>query len=176
MKKRIGPSLSKSVVLTDSDRYYKRFLRKTRNPAVAADLYQELWLKVDRYIARHGQPDDERRLVDVAAASVFKDWWRRERRRAMESLPEDEVQEPRDTSRLCHEELARAELHAAVRDTLNEVVPNEKHQQLLLAAVDAATLAARFGTTPTAIRTCRHKLLKRLHRNPRLRELWLEAA
>ncbi len=173
MKTLIDPPHQESAVVENYQKYYRRFLRQTRSPSVASDLCQELWLKVTRHIHRHGQPENEEFLANIAASSVLKDWWRSERRFQAEALPDDDEGLAGQAAVPSRDELADANWQAAVRRTLREVLPSDKQEQVLLAEeCDGETLAARFGSTPSAIRTCRYKLLQRLRNNPRLQELW----
>lgn len=176
MKKHIDPPQSPSLAATIDQLCRPRFRRATGDIATADDLCQKLWLKMAGHKARHGEPDDERRLAGVASASLIKDWWRRERVLAGKFVPANDVYPPDETTLSAEESLSSAELRAEVRAELTRTVKNARHLDILLAGdEDAASIAERLGTTPTAVRTYRHKLIKRLRQNPRLRELWLES-
>lgn len=175
MKKRTDPPQPQPTAATIHKLYRRRFRRATRDDGLAADLCQKLWLKMAGHKARHGEPDDERQLTNVAATSLIKDWWRQEKRVVVEPLPEHSAKLVDNATPSPEDELAKAKWRIAVRAELNRVVKSEKQRQLLLAGKKAVTLARHLGMTPAAIRKRRSRLIQRLRHNPRLRELWLEA-
>lgn len=164
-----------TLVETDWQLYYGRFLRRTRDAAAAEDLCQDLWLKVAAQPVRPAYSGREGSFVAIVAQSVFNDWWRKQRRRVTESLSEGE-EEPEAPGLPLDEVVALENLRAVVRDEVHQVIRSKKLRLLVSSwDDDAATLAKKLNTTPTAIRTYRHRLLKRLRQNPRLRQLWNEA-
>lgn len=174
--KRTEP-LSPALLVADIHKLcYPRFRRATRDDGIAADLCQMLWLKMAAYQARHGWQGDEQRLVHIAATNLIKDWWRRRRRLTEQPLPEGGGELADAATSSPEDALAKVEWQARVRRELVRALKSEKQQQLLLSDDKTSErLAECFGATPSAIRKCRERLIKRLRRNPRLRELWLES-
>ena len=156
------------------DLYLRRFERKTRDAATAWDLCQELWSKLARLTAEQRSFERIDYFVARAADNLFRDWWRKERRRRMEPFPSEE-DEPESLESTPEERLADRNWNAAVRAELDCAVRSRLLREVLAGwDEDAATLAARLSTTPTAVRTYRHKLVRRLRENRHLRELWLD--
>lgn len=155
--------------------HYRRFRRLVRCPETAADLLQELRLRVLEWTRRHGEPKREGAFVAQAARSVFADWCRAKRRSAWLSLlqgeesPEDEVPDPGPDP---YERLESSIWLRTVRAELNEAT-NSPAQREILATWDEPTevVAVTIGSTPTAVRTYRYKLVRRLRQNRRLRDL-----
>lgn len=157
------------------ERHYRRFLRQVRDPEAAADLLQQLRLRVHERITRHGEPEALERFAAVAARSVFVDWLREKRRRP-ETIPQDELaQEPADAAVDAHATLEKATWLALVRSELALATSSETLRAIVaLWDEPGHVVAGAVGTTIAAVRTYRYKLQRRLAANPRLRTLALE--
>jgi|JI10StandDraft_1071094.scaffolds.fasta_scaffold00275_10 RNA polymerase sigma factor (sigma-70 family) len=154
--------------------HYRRYVRLVRCLDTAADLLQDLRLKVLEWTLRHGEPKCLRAFVAQAARSVFADWCRAKRRRPTPIPLDDEplAHELADVNPTPAEQLEAARWKTRVRAVLDAATESPS-QRAILATWDEPTdaVAAAIGTTPTAVRTYRHKLARRLRLNRRLLEL-----
>ena len=161
-------------------KYHAWFQRQTRDPAVADDLCQQLWLKISTWLVNRAENDNAeafdpfsagRRALSVAAKHVLYGWWRSEGARVAESF--DENTTPVATSpRPLGEQLMWCLL---VRTEVARLLETDK-QRYLLASLgdDTETVAEQLGTTPALVSTYRHRLLSRLRQDSRLCQLWQE--
>src|SRR5262245_43011542 len=70
---------------------YRRFMRLVGCPETAADLFQDLRLKVLLRTRKHGEPQTPKAFVATVARSVFVDWCRKEQQTKHEFRPDDEL-------------------------------------------------------------------------------------
>lgn len=154
--------------------HYRRFLRLVRCPETAADLLQDLRLKVFEWTLKHGDPERLGAFAATVARSVFVDWCRRKLRPAHALVSDDDslAEEVPDLAPNPHERLDAALWRRSVRAELDRVTKSPKQRQILATwGEPAEAVAALVGCTEDAVRTYRCKHTKRLAQNPRLRDL-----
>lgn len=153
---------------------YRHFLWLVRCPETAADLLQELRLKVFEWTLKYGEPEELGAFAAIAADSVFMDWCRKKLRPGQTLVPDegslaDELPDPSPDP---HERLNAARWHRSVRAELDRSTESAVQRGILAAWGDkAAAVAAKVGSTEVAVRNYRRRLTQRLKQNPRLREL-----
>lgn len=150
--------------------YCQRFRRWTRDASEAEDLCQELFLRAYKLLDRHEELHRNHRLLGVMARNVLCDWWRKQKKGRLEPL--DEQREPADETVATDESLARARLWPTVRAEVERLVKRDRQRQMLLVGDEELTdVAKRLQTTAATVYQTRCKLLARLARSPRLRQL-----
>lgn len=160
-------------------KHYERYQRETGDPDVAADLTQELVLKVLYYQSRVGQSrpvtlHDLEGLLNAAHAQVFVDWLRRKYRTPqLQPLDDEDGPEPVDPAPGAEDRLGPEEWREQVREELADL-PLTKRQRRLLKYLDekASRVARKTRTSPAAVRRRRSDLYQHLRRNRRLRRLY----
>ncbi len=156
------------------EKHYRRFMRRVGCPETAADLLQNLRLKVLEWTLKQGNPENLEAFAAKAAGSVFFDWCRKKQRSGYALVLDDEAfaDELPDPGPDQHARLDAVRWHRSVRDELDRATESPVQREILATWDESAdTVAETVGSTVVAIRTYRYKLKRRLKRNPRLREL-----
>jgi len=142
-------------------RAYAYLLRRTRCETRAADLYQELFLRLHRARAEYDQRRPFAPWFFQIARNLWIDDTRRAWYRAAEPLEPESIADPRATAREPERAAATAEQTSALLDQLSSV----ERRVLIGSKVEGRThreLASELGRTTAAVKKLASRALQRL--------------
>jgi len=142
------------------DALFRYFLRQCGDRDTAAELFQELWLRLVRNRTRYTASAKFTTYVYTLAHSCFIDYWRRCKRKPLQlesdgDCPLDEHADP--GARAVEDQVAGLEAHARLATAL-EVLPPEQREAFLLREEGGLSLEEIAAATGVGRETAKSRL------------------